>query len=682
MPSPAVPDAVEALARSMHEAYLAVARRRGETVSTNPSVRAWEQLPETLRRANLDQARQIAEKVRVVGAHVVARSRDDGAPFAFTDHEVERLARLEHERWCADRRRDGWVLAPGEKDLDARATPHLVPWEQLDEHVRELDRVMVRGIPAFLAEAGLRVVREPGVATSEAHDPKEDAMTTGTKTELPLLDWIEHHLPRGPRDLVHLVHVPLDGFVAWALPYARTVGSMTRMQSTLTAHRQTMNDAAIVFVHGFAVNPEVTWGDFPELLMADPALEGWDVFSLGYNTHVAPDVRGVWASDPSIVTLAGLLRSRAKTDPLRRYSSLALIGHSMGGLIVQRALCDDPAFALRVSHVFVFGTPSTGVAKASLGRLLKTQMRDFSKDSDFIVTLRKDWDERFGRRRPFEFWSVAGDRDNLVPRSSSLDPFPSEQQVVVPGNHLECVYAKDSAMMSVRVVVDGLTGQAAPGGPWNSARVAVQHRDFHRAITLLSPHAAELDDAHVVELALALDAVGDRAEALRVLREHGSTSTDVTGTLAGRYKRAWMAEGRRDDGEQALGLYQEAFVTATASGDHEQACYNGINLAFMTLAFRRDRKGAAEIARQVLESAEHAPPDQWLAATAGEAHLYLAEVDEALASYRAAVEAHPAPRELETVYAQAYRVAGLLEDGGLQRELDRIFRAGVPLPAA
>jgi hypothetical protein len=70
------------------------------------------------------------------------------------------LARREHERWWRERESDGWTFAP-QKDISAKRSPYLVPWEDLSEEIRDKDRDIVRGIPAFLARAGFRVVRLP-----------------------------------------------------------------------------------------------------------------------------------------------------------------------------------------------------------------------------------------------------------------------------------------------------------------------------------------------------------------------------------------------------------------------------------------------------------------------------------------------------------------------------------------
>ena len=120
---------------------------------------------------------------------------------------------------------------------------------------------------------------------------------------------------------------------------------------------------AIVFLHGFSGDRDDTWDRLPGLLGS--AIADWDIYTLGYATTFLPDLLGVWSADPDIPILATMLTTQASIDPLGRYKSLAVVAHSMGGLVVQRALVDDPRFADRTNKVILFGTPSTGLRKAS-----------------------------------------------------------------------------------------------------------------------------------------------------------------------------------------------------------------------------------------------------------------------------------------------------------------------------
>lgn len=447
-----------------------------------------------------------------------------------------------------------------------------------------------------------------------------------------------------------------------------------REEASLTGLRTSEAGAAILFVHGFGSSGR-PFGAFPDLLAGEPALDGWDIYALGYSTGMLPDVRGVWAADPSIDLLGRYLLSRARLRPLDAYAGLAIIAHSMGGLVVQQALLADDELADRVSHVFCFGTPSAGVRAAGWAGFLKRQVGDMSQDGPFIADLRRRWAEKFGESRPFDLWVIAGDRDVFVPASSSLDPFPPETQLVVPGNHLEIVDLTGPGSMSQQAVIEGLVGGSAPAGPWNSARVAIERGDFDRAIRTLLPRAAELDEDHLVQLALALEGSDRREEAIDLLREHADRhGTDAKGALAGRLKRRWLTEGRQRDADSALALYGEGLASATADGDHEQAYYHAINVAFLELAFHHDRAAAGTAAELALEHCAPAPPGPWRSATEGEANLHLERFAEARAAYAEAVAFGPPPHALESSYVQASGLASELGHPELQADLDAVFR--------
>lgn len=152
----------ELIARAIHEDYRRQALARGESPDTNPSTVPWERLPEELKESNRRQADHVAVKLRAVGRRADPLDGLPPAPFELAPADVERLAELEHDRWTAERLFDGWTYAPGEKDVEHLTSPSLVPWAELSEDVRELDRDAVRGLPAFLAAAGLRVVEAVG----------------------------------------------------------------------------------------------------------------------------------------------------------------------------------------------------------------------------------------------------------------------------------------------------------------------------------------------------------------------------------------------------------------------------------------------------------------------------------------------------------------------------------------
>lgn len=149
----------EIIARAIHEDYVLNQEKEGKTPRTNPSMVPWEELPEGLKESNRRQAGHIGAKLKAVGCEVAPLDDWDAELFKFTPEEIELLAEKEHERWVKERKLNGWTFAAGEKNIQKKTNPHLIPWNQLTEKVKELDRDPVRGMPSFLAKAGFQVFR-------------------------------------------------------------------------------------------------------------------------------------------------------------------------------------------------------------------------------------------------------------------------------------------------------------------------------------------------------------------------------------------------------------------------------------------------------------------------------------------------------------------------------------------
>ena len=445
----------------------------------------------------------------------------------------------------------------------------------------------------------------------------------------------------------------------------------------LVEHRRSRSSpVAMLFVHGFSGDPTKTWGNFPSLLMGEKRLNGWDVYSLGYHTGLSLDIVGIWRANPGLTLLAGLLKTRAALEPLKQYQSLGLIAHSMGGLVVQRAILDDTELRKRVGYVLLFGTPSAGLRKASWFKFWKPQLKDMSDDGEFVKDLRARWAQTIGDRPTFKLCATAGDEDQFVPPESSIQPFAAGWTRVVRGDHLSIVKPAVDTDPSVQIVIETLAGNAPPFGPGDSARVAVEMREFQQAIETLEDHPESLDEGGLVQLALALESVGRQDDAIKVLQKVRPDFTDAMGVLAGRLKRRWLVGRRVEDAEKACELYQRGFDLTDKSDRHDQAFYHGINVAFMQLAYRNQQAAAQDMAKRVLDHCKAASVDKWRRATEGEAHLLLGEIEAAMEGYQAAVNCNPSPRQLDSMYQQAVRVASLVGDEAAADRIEVIFRGG------
>lgn len=119
----------------------------------------WFKQPEDFRESCRQQAAHIHVKLRAVGCEAVPLNDPRPPVSEFTSDQLEMLARLEHNRWMAERWIANWQFAPGKKDIVRRSNPNLVPWEQLDREIQKYDREFVRLIPRLLEVVGLKVCR-------------------------------------------------------------------------------------------------------------------------------------------------------------------------------------------------------------------------------------------------------------------------------------------------------------------------------------------------------------------------------------------------------------------------------------------------------------------------------------------------------------------------------------------
>jgi hypothetical protein len=108
-------------------------------------------------------------------------------------------------------------------------------------------------------------------------------------------------------------------------------------------------------------------------------------------------------------------------------------------------------------------------------------------------------------------------------------------------------------------------------------------------------------------------------------------------------------------------LYEEGLRRAEAAGDHDQSLYHAINVAFLEMMdlppASRISQRVTEVAQQALDHCTHAAASQWRSATEGEALLMLGRADEGYDAYSQAITKTRSQREIDSMYAQAFRVA-------------------------
>ncbi len=153
---------MDLLASRFHEEYLRsreVSRFAQPDNPLRPAERPWKHLGETYRDASRALADHLPVKLRAIGLRIVDEdSVPSGTAVNLTDEEVELLARLEHVRWCAERRLAGWSYGTT-RDSTRLRHELLVPWEELSEQDRYLDRDVVKNAQRVLSSTGRVIVR-------------------------------------------------------------------------------------------------------------------------------------------------------------------------------------------------------------------------------------------------------------------------------------------------------------------------------------------------------------------------------------------------------------------------------------------------------------------------------------------------------------------------------------------
>lgn len=155
-----VNEALDVLARTLHNAYLHSQTSQGASAAQNASIVSWSDLPAHKKKANQHAAAHVDVKLRICSC--IPRAADDAAAevrFPPDAETLEVLAQLEHRRWMADKHLAGYSFGP-RRDEDRMLHPDLIPWEQLTDADKEKDRENIRQIPKLLQLQHQKVCRQ------------------------------------------------------------------------------------------------------------------------------------------------------------------------------------------------------------------------------------------------------------------------------------------------------------------------------------------------------------------------------------------------------------------------------------------------------------------------------------------------------------------------------------------
>lgn len=412
----------------------------------------------------------------------------------------------------------------------------------------------------------------------------------------------------------------------------------------LIAYRQVPGyKRAILFIHGFTGSPTETFANIPELLIKEEKLLGFDILSLGYSSSLVPDLTTrFWSADPDLESLTIYFKTIVENQ-LSNYETIAIVAHSMGGLIAQSGLLklSEKDFK-KVTNFIMFGTPSGGleIVNSILFGILKQQAFNMGSRSEFIVNLRKNWNNRFNDNYPFDFKSVAGSSDHIVKRNSSLLQFHERYRYQIEGNHSTMVKAEnenDTQNQCFALIINGLSPFKTDTLMADSYALNTLLANYKKTVNDLESNVSNLDARGLKKFILALDGLGEEDTAIEILLKHKliKENTDIMGILAGRYKRNYLYKGNKEaDAGGAFRYYQKALNISIEKEDKHQIYYHAINMAFLSLMIEDNKVKMKEFAELALSNCDVNTINIWELATIAESHLYLNNFSEAEKFYK------------------------------------------------
>lgn len=434
--------------------------------------------------------------------------------------------------------------------------------------------------------------------------------------------------------------------------------SKDTVKEPVVIFRETENaNNVILFIQGFSGLATNNFGDFPSFLMDNPQMDGWDMFPLGYSENITPEMgKNVWASITDIKRNSSYLITSIK-HKYSKYKRIALVAHSLGGLVAQEAILGlAPEELNKISHVVLFGTPSGGLSEKQLGHLNQGSLKYLSESGNYISELRKNWKARFPVNYPFTFKTVAATKDVFVPTTSSLNPFEEQYRIFVEGDHFSMVAITDKKNDSYNLIVNTLTENKFYNKFSSSQEINIALGDYDEVIKKLLPTAETLDTKGLERLIFALEGADRGAEALKILQEHplAKDNSNLLGIIGGRYKRKYLDSFVKEDGDKAVEYYSKGLAIAEGKADAKQIYYLAINLAFLSILFKDDETAMNDFAQKALEATSKDPFNSlWKLATIAEAYLYLGNFEEAKKNYEAAAKMGGI-REKISIYTNAY----------------------------
>ena len=415
---------------------------------------------------------------------------------------------------------------------------------------------------------------------------------------------------------------------------------------------------AVLFVHGFSGEASDSFGKIPHLLMEEKELDGWDMFPVGFSSFVKPEQgKEIWASVADIERIADYLATSLRYR-YAKYNQIALLGYSLGGLVVQQAITQlGKSEIRRISHVMLLASPNAGIPEDQAEQIWNRKYKDLASNQPFISKLRSAWQAQFPKKFPFSLKVVAGTQDHAISLESNFGPFDDSECITIAGDHLNLLKGDDRENDAYQLIFQSLNNRRFFHRFTSKEEIEVTLGEYRTVVDRLLPNADDLDVRSMKQLVFALEGLGRVDEIMDLLQEHplAKRNTQLLGIIGGRLKRKYLESQSFSTALEAMKFYEQGLEISESREDWGEAYYHSINLAFLALLAMDDRIEMKSYAKKALMFTERESGEGlWKEATRAEAYLYLNQIEESREHYEVAANLADI-REKLSIHTNAYQ---------------------------
>jgi pimeloyl-ACP methyl ester carboxylesterase len=177
-------------------------------------------------------------------------------------------------------------------------------------------------------------------------------------------------------------------------------------------------DSVLLFIHGWNGDAKDTWQQFPRLACDDPRLLHTEIFSVGYPTYMQESGFTV------VETALWIYRELIDRTGLKETDKLAIIAHSMGGLIAREIALKAPTSKpqLHIVGITTISSPHNGTDATAIARVLQVSKHytsDMKHGSSMLASLHARWNDTDSKFRP-PLVCFGGVADHIVATDSAF----------------------------------------------------------------------------------------------------------------------------------------------------------------------------------------------------------------------------------------------------------------------